>query len=268
MSASENVVAVLTPTLGRSHLLELAVASVEALPFAKRHVLICPGSERVRLREKFPQLEIVVDNNEGLYAALNRGLAKVAEAECVTYLNDDDLLDAPGLGAAWAQLRALPGCGAVYGRVRMIDGGGRFLGWIPVAHAPRDLGLLIRRGIVPLAQPGTLLKREVFTRIGGFDESYRLAGDLEFFSRALAAGERFSFFNGEVASFRFHADQLSKREDEAMREKWRLAKQLGSLPGRYGWLPRWRFLFSNAGVYADRIRRHGFKRMGTLYRHV
>ena len=85
---------------------------------------------------------------------------------------------------------------------------------LPVARRGQDLPALLARGIMPLAQPGTVIRRSLVERLGGFDETFRSAGDLDFFVRALAAGARFEFVDARVADFRLHAGQLSKNRAE------------------------------------------------------
>ena len=155
------------------------------------------------------------------------------------------------------------GADIVFGRVRLIDGSGRRIGELPVARRGTDVGALWARGIIPFAQPGTVIRRRIWDKVGGFDLSYRNAGDLDFFVRAHAAGARFAFVDAEVAAFRLSAGQLSKRRTEVEAESARalriIPKQSASLAAL------WRFRRGNLGVYFERIRRHGWVSMRELY---
>ena len=203
------------------------------------------------------------DRQCGLYAALNQGWRAPGAWEAFTWLNDDDLLSAPGFGGLLETLAERPEVDVTYGRVRLIGAQGKTLGALPVSHRGSDLTALLARGIMPLAQPGTVIRRNMIERLGGFDESYRLAGDLDFFARALAAGARFAFVNLWVASFRLHAGQLSKRR-AAMEEE--TANALRPFAGRpHSLAALLRFRLGNVGVYGDRVRRHGWVSMRELY---
>ncbi|RMG13096.1 MAG: hypothetical protein D6731_12820 [Planctomycetota bacterium] len=59
-------------------------------------------------------------------------------------------------------------------------------------------------------QPCSVVRRSVFERIGGFDASYRIAGDAEFFIRAREAGVRFRYLPGSPW-VRMRDDGLSSR---------------------------------------------------------
>jgi len=255
---------VITATRGRPGHLLAAVQSVRALQLSVRHVLVCPAVERQRLGLEFPTCHLVAEQGNGLYSALNDGLGAEDPDEYFTWINDDDVLVPAGLQAALAKLAADPALDAVYGRVGLVDGRTVRLGEIPVAHRPADLPALLAAGIMPLAQPGTVFRWRVAEKIGVFDPGYRLAGDLDYFVRAIRAGLRFGFHDAEVAWFRLHAGQLSKAATAAALEHARAIEPMPRIPAGGA---RWRFRWDNRRVYWQRIRQHGFVRMQTIYRH-
>jgi GT2 family glycosyltransferase len=254
---------VITATRGYSALLGATAASVVAVPGA-RHVLVCPAAMGAELARRFPGGTLLAETGKGLYTALNTGLEATGDEEFVTWINDDDLLVPAGVAAALKLLAADASLGAVYGRVDLIDANGDRLGELPVAHRAEDLLPLIAAGVMPLAQPGTIFRRSALAAVGRFDPSFRLAGDLDFFARALRAGVRFAFLDTAVAQFRLHGGQLSKDEAATAAEHARVVDALPRMPGLAA---RWRFRFANLPVYLERVRRHGFVSMRSLYRH-
>lgn len=258
---------VVTATRGECAHLAQTVRSVAALRSGKRHLLVCPASASSPLAARFPESEIAIEEGGGLYAALNSARAEAAEAEFVTWINDDDTLDAGGIERSLELMRRTPGVAAVYGRVGLIDGESEGLGELPVARRAEDLVALLAAGVMPLAQPGTVLRRECMDALTWFDASYRLAGDLDLFARALRAGSRFAFQNSRVASFRLHAGQLSKDEARARMEHARAVAGLAVAEGE-GRAALRRFRWDNRWVYLRRVLRHGPRRMASLYRHA
>lgn len=254
---------VITATRGYSAHLAITAASVAAVPVA-RHVLVCPAAMGSELARKFPGGTLLAEAGQGLYAALNTGLEAPGDEEFVTWINDDDLLVPAGVAAALKLFAADASLGAVYGCVELIDAGGLRLGELPVAHCAADLLPLIAAGVMPLAQPGTIFRRSALAGVGRFDPTFRLAGDLDLFVRALQAGVNFAFLDVPVAQFRLHGGQLSKDEAAAAREH---ARVVDALPRTSAFAARWRFRRANLQVYLERVRRHGFKRMSSLYRH-
>lgn len=260
---------VITPTLGKSRHLQQTLDSIRER--AKKHsirtVLITPAGACPTISVEHLDSEVMAQRSCGLYAALNDGFQACRSEtwQWFTFLNDDDLwlkgiaetIEMAEQDVASPQI--------IFGRVKLIGADDRSLGELPVTRNPGDLHALLARGIIPFAQPGTLIHRNVVEELGGFDETYRSAGDLDFFVRALAKGVCFKFVNHHVAAFRLHAGQISKNEATAIQEKERALEPLrGSSVG--GVMPLVRFRVANMPAYLDRIRRFGFADMAKVYR--
>jgi glycosyltransferase involved in cell wall biosynthesis len=254
---------VVTPTLGESPWLAETIASVAAFHGTCRHVLVAPTAKVEALAEKFPGVVIVSERGEGMYAAINTGLAASSDWEAFTYLNDDDLL----LPEFADVILAITESGRqerriAYGGVRLIDGNGRRLGAIPISPAPEINRVLYAQRLEPVYQHGTLATRAVVEAIGVFDGGLRFCGDSEFLARACVRGVPFVRATGrEVAAFRLRTGQLTKNRLAMIAERARVDEKLGLIgPQSAGALrlARWRFRLANLAIYAERIRRHGF----------
>jgi len=232
------------------------------------HVVVAPDLVHGELRLKHPRLRLVRDAGYGLYCALNLGLASVTEEnwEWFTYLNDDDVWESPGFANAFLEaVSAEVSVGIVYGRVRIINSNSCSMGEIPIARCSGDLRSLLSVGIIPFAQPGTLIRREVVESLKGFDESYRSAGDLDLLVRALISGWGFRFCPKIVASFRLHAGQISKDENTACIEKEVALRRLhGKRLEDYRFAVI-KFRLGNSWNYAQRILRFGWVGMKDVY---
>jgi hypothetical protein len=257
---------VVTPTLGESPWLNETLATIALSASQSERIVVAPGGQCASLATVCAGARILPQSGTGLYAALNDGFRAPGDWTMGTWVNDDDRLLHAGYGVALAELDRRPELAVVFGRVALISGDGRYFAEIPVAHSGDDLGPLFAAGLVPLAQPGTVFRREVFERLGGFDESMRIAGDMEFFRRALAEGFRIGFVDARVAEFRVHSGQVSQQVETRHRETDTLMEAARTVPG---WAcraraARWRFMWSNLCVYADRLFRHGFVSMEQL----
>jgi glycosyl transferase family 2 len=251
---------IVTATRGESAYWPETVASIAAAAPGAEHVVVGPAARVAALRAAAPRATVVAEPGAGLYPAINYALRAVpGDWTAFTWLNDDDVLRAPGFGGAAGG----PAADVRYGRVELIDSRSKRIGELPVARRGADFPALLAQGVMPLAQPGTIIRRSVWEKLGGLDERYRNAGDLDIFVRALAEGFRFAFHPGKVAAFRLHAGQLSKRRSEVEAETARALAPLAGTPHTRAAL--WRFRLANAGVYAERIRRHGLVSMRHLY---
>jgi hypothetical protein len=249
-------------TRGHSPLFSEAIASIKSAHPEAGQVVVCPAACVPSIAAGAGAV-VLSETGTGLYAALNQGWRTPGEWDAFTWLNDDDLLLAPGFGGLLEALARRTEVDVAYGRVRLIGARGEPLGALPVARHGSDLKALLARGIMPLAQPGTVIRRSLIEHLGGFDEAFRSAGDLDFFVRALVVGARFEFINTRVANFRLHAGQLSKHRTEVEAETARALQPLANTSRSLAALLRFRL--GNVGVYGDRLRRHGFISMREFY---
>ena len=261
---------VITPTLGDSPFLPESVAAVRALrgKVILRHVLAVPASEVERVAEIHPDCEVIADAGRegGMYGAINRGLSSVPDWDWFTYINDDDLLTPATSRVIAAHCRSENKDVIAYGDVRNMRGDGTSLGLQTVERSPRYFRALLRQGISVFTQQGALVSREVTRKLGGFNSSLRLCGDLDFWVRAIEAGCGFKYYPGEVARFRLRAGQLSGDTHRLVEEWYAIVRGIAAepiSPLQLRWA-RWRFRAMNAARYVQRIRAAGWVRSHDL----
>jgi glycosyltransferase involved in cell wall biosynthesis len=214
-------VIIITPTLGRSRWLDQTVESVAAHTRGNpemRHVLVAPGDQVKSLASDYPQIEVTAEEagTLGLYDAVNYGLRVAGDWDWMTYLNDDDLLG-PGFERS-LKATADDSVDVIYGRVTYIGAEGRVLGAYPVESQPRRFASLMAAGIPPITQQGTLVRRDCFDQLAGFDPKYRLAADFEFWVRAVRATCSFRYLPVETGLFRLRKGQLSADQNSVRSE--------------------------------------------------
>lgn len=259
---------VVTPTLGRSPWLDRTVASVSAHAGAHAiHVLVAPSECLTDLHRRFPHCLLITDTaTRGVYPAINLGLTKAPDAnwQWFTWLNDDDEF-APGFAPHLARTLAhdgnKPEAPWSYGPVRLHNGDDDDLGGLAVARFAGDIIPLVQSGINPLNQQGLLIPRAWVKHLGPLREDFRICADLDFWLRAVVAGARFCCSPEIVAVFRLRAGQISGDVSRHREEFTRVVRTL--TPDQCGAVcravARARFRAANAWVYADRIRRSGWK---------
>ena len=141
-----------------------------------------------------------------LTSAINLGVSKgLHQHTYVNWLNDDDVLELGSLAATRTALQANPTSVVAFGSCRYIDAQGREL-WVNKAGpwAPR----ILKWGPDLIPQPGMLVRASAWREVGGLDESYQLAFDLDLLLKLQKVGSLVDT-GVVVSSFRWHADSLT-----------------------------------------------------------
>lgn len=119
---------------------------------------------------------VVSEPDGGIYDALNKGLSRATGA-IVGVLHSDDVFASPDVLAQIADTFADKRVDAVYGDLDYVgrDDPTRIVRrWRSGAFTPEKL----RLGWMP-PHPALFLRREVIERFGGYDTSFRIAGDYD-----------------------------------------------------------------------------------------
>ena len=135
--------------------------------------------EQARLDSKLSHF--VSEPDSGIYQAMNKGL-RLARGEWIYYLNADDILFDPGTLSNAQSLIIKNKCDVLYGRLLCLntsDGSASI-------HAPRAVNIyrLMSGGMY---QQAWTFRREWTGRVGNFDESLKLCGDIDYLMRLVHA---------------------------------------------------------------------------------
>src|SRR5215212_5734357 len=208
------VVSIVIPCYNQAHFLGEAIQSVLSQGYQDFEVIVVDdgsqdGTQDVarRFADKDPRVKLIRQENRGLAAARNRGLAE-SGGEYVVFLDSDDRLLVKALEVGVRELASHPGCAFVSGQYRAVAADGTLL-WKP--HEPP----IERDGYLVLLQycfgmPAVVMyRRWVFGEVGGFDGTVDAAADWDLYLRI---ARRFPFYHhGQiVAGYRQHGTSMNQ----------------------------------------------------------
>ncbi|HLI60162.1 MAG TPA: glycosyltransferase [Solirubrobacteraceae bacterium] len=210
-------------TYNRDTYLGEAVASCLAQDYDALEVLVVmdgttnPAVEEVLARfADDPRLRVVRhDTNCGIAAAYNT-FVREGRGELVAMLGDDDVCLPGRIRRQVEVFDRHPDTGVVHGDAIVIDAAGRRTGaWGGAELTSRALIADMWRSHNHIVDPTRMVHRRVYETVGGYDDRYPLANDMDFWLRA-AECFRFRHLGGEpLVAVRRHADNGSGEEHRA-----------------------------------------------------
>lgn len=179
-------ISVITVCLNSVKTIERTIRSVQNQMYDDLEYIIIDGGSTDGTVEIIKRYEEIVscwisEDDDGLYDAMNKGIAK-ATGEIIAFLNSDD----------WYEDNTLATVNRYYetynpmiliGRVQELQKG-KWEKYVSIWESDKEN---IRMAMI-YAQPATFTRREIFDRLGGFNTSYKIGGDFEWMLRVYDSG--------------------------------------------------------------------------------
>lgn len=209
MDTHRTLISVVIPCYNQGHFLEEAVKSAASSAFRVEVIVVDDGStdDTLAVAARCAPLKCVRQDNRGLAAARNRGLAAAA-GDMVVFLDADDRLLPGGIDVGARALAANPGCAMAYGRCVMMGPDGTV--W-PTPQQRRVLSghyaMLLRTN--PIWMPAmAIFRRSALVHAGGFAEGFDASADYDLYLR-IARAHPIHDHGVLVAAYRRHEASMS-----------------------------------------------------------
>ena len=203
-------ISIVTPSFNRGWSIRACIESLQNQTFVDyEHIIIDGGStdntleilKEVSLYDS--RVKYISEPDDGMYDAVNKGL-RMALGDICAYLNTDDFYLPNTLESVIRRFETEPELSMIYGHWMSWHPETNFLEILPVLNytAP-DLATF-----AVLPQPSVFFRNEVFESLGGFDLSFKLLADNDFFSKAAVKGFKFKRIEDYLSIQTVHSGNL------------------------------------------------------------
>ena len=190
ISVTAMKISVITVTYNSAKTIADTMVSVGMQSYADIEHLVIDGASidstlKIVTSHMRPQTRLISESDDGIYAAMNKGLA-LASGEVVGFLNSDDLYADAFVLEKVANAFKDPAVEACYADLVYVSQNNRRVVryWKSRSFIKGDFA----KGWCP-AHPTFYVRKSVIERLGLFDNTYKLAADVELMMRYLERGQ-------------------------------------------------------------------------------
>jgi glycosyltransferase involved in cell wall biosynthesis len=203
-------ISIVTPSYNRGWSIRSCIESLQSQSYTNyEHIIIDGGSKDDTLEilneaaKGDSRIRFISEPDSGMYDAVNKGML-LAKGDIFTYLNTDDLYFPHTLEIVVNAFESRPEFSMLYGHWMSWHPETKFLEILPVLSY--NVNDLISFAVLP--QPSVFFKRQVFESIGGFDLTYKLLADNDFFSKAAVNGYKLERIDDYLSIQTVHSGNL------------------------------------------------------------
>lgn len=181
-------ISIITVCKNSEQTIDRAIQSVVSQTYSEIEYIVIDGDsqdETKAIVERYRNRisHFISESDSGVYQAMNKGI-RLATGSWIYFVNSDDyLFDSHVIQDLITFLSTCPECDFIYG-----DHEARYTTGDASIHQPappdRMLEEMVSLGEC-MIQPACFFKANLFTQLGLFDESYKIAADYEWFARLL-----------------------------------------------------------------------------------
>lgn len=181
-----------------------SIESALAQTWARCELIVVDGNSSDRSRDiarSYPQVTLLEQRSQGFAGAWNEGIL-AARGSMIAILDSDDLWDPRKIELQARALADNPACGYAIARTRFLR--------MPGAPLPPGFERVNLEADHSAPYPSaTLVRRTAFDLVGLFDESLRIASDIEWFRKARDLGIGEVSMTEVLLHRRIHSGNLS-----------------------------------------------------------
>lgn len=206
VEGSDPLVSVVIAVRNGEQFLGAAIESALAQTWTHREIIVVDGESSDRSRDiarSYAQVRLLPQSSRGFAGAWNEGIL-ASHGSLIAILDSDDLWEPRKIELQVRALAQHPQCGYAVARTRFLR--------MPGAPLPPGFDRVDMEADHSAPYPSAVLaRREMFDRVGLFDESLHIASDIEWFRKARDLGIESVSMPDTLLHRRIHAGNLSSR---------------------------------------------------------
>lgn len=212
---------IVTPSFRQLDWLRLCVASVKDQAGVEvEHIVQDAGSRGIEELQSSAHLRVISEQDDGMYDAINRGLAR-ARGDICAWLNSDEQYLPGALARVARAFAEAPEVEMIFGDLILVDARGEALGYRRTILPERTH---LRLNHLNTASCATFFRRSLVERGLLFDPAWKSIGDAVWMESLLRAGMRMRVLGEPLAVFTMTGENLSTEgRSHAELERWRTA---------------------------------------------
>lgn len=223
LSAAPPRISIIVPSLNQGEFIESTLRSVMDQNYPNLELIVMDGGSKDRTAEILGRYNAQITfwesaEDRGQSHAINKGLAR-ASGDVWCYLNSDDLL-APGSLARIGALFRDPAVDWVGGIAVIFDDmADRGTVTPQEPQSQKEILTPWKRSVEHVFPCSNVcfMRRSIYEKLGGFDESYGYSMDMEYYTRAHFAGFTLMRVAEVLGRWRWHAASKTVRDGTAYR---------------------------------------------------
>jgi glycosyltransferase involved in cell wall biosynthesis len=198
-------ISIVTPSFNSASTIRETIESVQAQDYENReHIIVDGGSTdgTLEILKGIPHLQWKSEKDEGLYDAMNRGIARCT-GDAIVILNADDCFRPGAVRAAAEALAKHPEWDALFGDVVFVDEAGKKI--YQRQEALYDYNVLLY-GLDYICHQTLFVRKKIYDRLGGYKHKEFLnSADYEFKLRLGHSGCRVGHVPALLVNYRYHS---------------------------------------------------------------
>ena len=173
-----------------------------------------------------PRIRLIRKVHSGIPDTYNRAVEE-ARGEYLARIGHDDLMDPHRLELQVAALERHPEVGVVHTDADILDAHGRHTGaWTTRDYGPAEITQLFFRFRNEVIDPSTMVRKQVYHDVGGYDLAFAMCNDYDFWIRA-SAKWRFLHLPLRLTQYRRHGGNFSDERNKEVEQR-----EVGFILGR------------------------------------